>query len=670
MRIFEFQFNPQKQNKFATGQTKSKESAIFNAFCYIPENAYEKKSGNLFMAGSLKNTLPQSAAFLDNLAKVIKERYYKSGFLPEKSLKDSLKKANEHLEKIAKEGDVSWLGNLSFIVLSLKKADLAKKISLGFELHFTKVGDLKIFLLRQGQIIDIEKEIKFEGIEPYPLKIFGNIVSGKLAENDTILILTQDLLDAFSKTNLLSRIAKTETGKLKGLFDKKKEELLKISGACLVVNLSEETAKEKAIISQKGDFKISSLKEIFSPLLKMLKFRRFALGRPSFFESKIRLPKLKFSKPKIEPPAFYWGKNVFLVLALIFVLIFGFFVFKEKERQKLETLERKVSQIEEKMNKAEAFLIIAKTNPAAKKSANLLLKESWDEISVLAREASSLPEFFVDKIVATKEKISEKLKKTNQLIIISEPELFFEFNQKEFLPQKLAYFGALYCFSPLSENIFLINETKEEKALQINQKISSTARLPNSLLLFAKPDRLINLKEGQFEESVTIPLPDPQADFAYISSYQSNLYFLDHKTGEIIKYSQTTDFVWDAPKNWLIPETKKATEAKSMAADSSLWILTKENTIDRYYAGILKETIKPEIFPAAESFSKLYTSSQLPYLYLLEPGQNRIAVFTKSGQIVKQFQSEKFDNLKDFAVSDDGKTIYLLSGVKIYQILF
>jgi len=54
----------------------------------------------------------------------------------------------------------------------------------------------------------------------------------------------------------------------------------------------------------------------------------------------------------------------------------------------------------------------------------------------------------------------------------------------------------------------------------------------------------------------------------------------------------------------------------------------------------------------------------------LEPSQNRIIILSKQGEIIKQFQSPEFDALVDFAVSGDGKKIYLLNGLKVYQIEF
>jgi hypothetical protein len=41
---------------------------------------------------------------------------------------------------------------------------------------------------------------------------------------------------------------------------------------------------------------------------------------------------------------------------------------------------------------------------------------------------------------------------------------------------------------------------------------------------------------------------------------------------------------------------------------------------------------------------------------------------SKNGELIKQFQSEEFDNLLDFSVSDAEDAIYLLNGMKVFKI--
>jgi hypothetical protein len=653
MQVFEFHFNP-----------KAKTDVIFESFCYEPENIYEKRMGSLYMLGFLKNTLPQNARFLDNLARTIKEKYYKSvSTSPEKALRESLKRANEYLEKIAKGGDVSWLGNLSFTVISLKNS----------ELNFTKVGDVKIFLLRQGQIIDIDNKLKFDEIEPYPLKIFGNIVSGKLALGDTIVVLTKDPASLFSTEGLLTGIANLlpfDQKKLREILNSKKDQLLKISGSCLVINLSQEIlAKEKETINQPK--KLFQFPKIKLPTLKL----------PSFKPPKVKinvkfpLPKISLKIPRLQLPqikvkSFSLGKNTILLLTLIFFLALGYFIFEKTEEKQLENYQNQLNQIQEKVNQAESYLILAEENPQAQETANTLLKESWQGISPLFNIASSFPSDFANQVLALKETISENLYQLNNLAEVPEPEVVFEFEIKGFIPHKIITGGNnLYFYSPYAENIFKLSKNGENEIIQTSQPVDLATLSNDSIWAFSKPGLLLNLEDNQTKGS--FDLEEPYSDFSFnsLATYQSSLYFLDNKNDRIVKYPYQGNFQWKAPELWLSSAIKKAIDGKSMAVDGSIWVLSKDNSIKRYYAGILQETLETSLFPEAESFTKILTSPFLSYLYLLEPVQNRIIVLNKSGQVIKQFHSEKFDNLLDFTVSEDGKTIWLLNGLKVYKLL-
>ncbi len=385
MQVFEFYFNP-----------NSKPDLIFESFCYEPENIYEKRKGSLYLTGALKNTLPKNLRFLNNLSDLIKEKYYNPApRSPEKSFKESLKKANEFLESIAKKGDVSWLGNLNFAALSLTSY---QKSWQGIELNFTKVGNLKILLLRDGKIIDIDQKLKFQEIEPYPLKIFNNIISGKLAEKDIILLLSQEIADVFSQENILTEIANMNlfnqvksfsaphrlefSKRLKTIFIAKKEELLKVSGVCLLIVLSKEDkssfspieslrsknkdkeknkvffafaddritkesfTKEKQILLSEKSLKIFSLKKIFSNIFKQshntLSKSIKKLGIPIIKIPNLKLPKITTNqvrnfisniskqckiKKQCLPLSFEIKKKIILILILFLFLLLGFFIF-------------------------------------------------------------------------------------------------------------------------------------------------------------------------------------------------------------------------------------------------------------------------------------------------------------------------------------------------------
>ena len=151
-----------------------------------------------------------------------------------------------------------------------------------------------------------------------------------------------------------------------------------------------------------------------------------------------------------------------------------------------------------------------------------------------------------------------------------------------------------------------------------------------------------------------------------LSSFNSNLYFIDGKEGQIIKYPYKGNLQWDSPEQWILEEEKDIKGSKSLFVDGGIWVLQQDNSIDRYYAGKLEKSLSIEIYPELKNPLKIWTSSSLPHLYLIEPSQKRIIILDKEGKVLKQFRSEKFENLKDFVILD--KNIYILDGSSLYKI--
>jgi hypothetical protein len=297
MRVFQFYFNP-----------GAREDLVFDSFCFEPENIYEKRLGSIYMVGVLKNALPKNYNFLEKIAKFVKENFYKKTLSkPERALRETLKEVNNFLAQIAKEGDVSWLGNLSFAILNLKN----------FELNFTKVGEMKFYLIRGRKVIDIDRRLRLQDIEPYPLKIFGNVVTGKLIENDLILVLTKEVFDFFQNENLIQKIREIDyfnEKDFKKILDEKKEALSQVKGIAFFISLSKEISKEKKEIITPKTLKEFSLRGIFSPFLKTKKLKPF-----SFSEI--------FSPLKEKILILFKNPKFLLILTFILVLFIGYLLF-------------------------------------------------------------------------------------------------------------------------------------------------------------------------------------------------------------------------------------------------------------------------------------------------------------------------------------------------------
>jgi len=673
MEVFELHF-----------KKKIEEDLTFDSFCYEPENIYERRLGSLYIVGELKNTLPQNEKLIHKIAQVVKSKFYD---LPinsfEKSFEESLKATNDFLTEEVKDDNTSWLGNLNLAIIAVKN----------FEINFSKVGNTKILLLRKGQINDIGERLKFQEIEPYPLKIFSNIAAGKLAQDDQLMILTEEAYQAFSiETQLVNEIAqipvedKSYAKNLRKILKQKEKILLQISGICLLITITPEflTKKEFRFEEEAPAFSIGLVFKHFTDRIKNLlkASKKITSEKTRDIKEKVYDIRAKGKKevkaifknpfspllswfsslkniklPKVPSYASLTSnkelkKKVYLVAVFILLLLLGFFIFKNSSQKELKASETRLTKIQE--NVSSAKLLIGKDD----KKAQELLKEALSEILDLESGASSS---IRNETLKIENDIEKNLYALNKLEVITNPQLFFEVDPKKFIPQKMVNLGKeLYLFSPISENLFRINEKGEGTLITTNEKFN-LATVSDNVILFEKPNKVIPLEEVPF----SLTLPSPESDFVDLDFFKGNLYFLDGKTNEVLKYpfAESTEGT-----NYLESNTKKITNGKSLAVDGSVWILNEDNEIYRYYGGKYQETLKLDTFPAIKNLEKIFASFSLPYLYILEPAEKRIIITTKTGQVVKQFRSDKFDNLKDFAVSGDGKTIYLLNGLKVYKV--
>jgi len=707
MRVFEFHFNPEV-----------KEDLIFDSFCYEPENIYERRLGGLYIIGELKNALPQNYRLLNKISSVLKKEYYwKSQRSPELALKESLKEVNEFLSKEVSKNNTSWLGNLDLAIVSFK--DLL--------LNFSKVGDIKILLIRGGRINEISKSLEFSEIEPYPLKIFGNIVTGKTTEGDIVLILTKEVYDFFISQNLLNEIVKLPTfdeKNIKQIFKTRKTALLEIFGVCLLITITKETEPVETLTFRKKPEKFSLI-QIFQPIFNVLNrisFKKIKglvnpvrnlfkkgvkIPKPQInFRPKLKLPQITFkfpaikfptiklpaiklpvikapaiklpaiklpavSRPQIPQIKISLNKNLIYIPVLIFVLLIGFLIFQTEKKEDLKLARVVFEEVESKITQAGNFLA-----SGDEEKANNLLQEAWQKILPQTEAGAILK----DEATLIKNSIEESLAPLNKLEKISEPEVLSGFKPAEagLAPQKIILLNStLYSFNQFSSTLykFDLNE-KAGKKISANWHLKSAAIFNDLILFFARnSDNLpivsfLNEKDEWQEKKIESPPAD--FNFDIFSTFKSNLYFLDKKSGEIVKYS-SLNLAEDKSalgNPWFSSGTKMAVSAKSMSLDGSLWVLTEDNKIDRYSGGVYKETLEINLFPYLEKPTEFLVSKTSSFIYLLEPAQKRIIILNKNGKILKQYQSEKFDNLLDFAADEAETAIYLLNSSEVFKIEF
>lgn len=668
MKVFELYFNPELEKK-----------VIFESFCYEPENAYEKRQGSLFMLGELNNVTEKNQRFLKNLARVLKTRFYGSKSLfPEKSLKQSLKTANLFLQDITQKGDVTWISHLNFAILALTSTSIKTKNGEieKYKLNFTKVGNIKILLLRDGEVLDIGQNLEFKEIEPYPVKVFSNVVNGKLEKDDKILILTENLSQDFEENDIIEKIANLTSVNEKtfnGIF---KDAQKQGSGACILISLKNEesarlvTSKSlKKLIFKEKVFKNNLIGVLSSKIYKILKTKAKPkeIEMPSsFVETKFTGSKKyinRFFEKLLSIKTFIKNRNIALIGALALLLCFGGLYAKIEENKRISSVKIFLSEIEQKVNSVNNLLLLKKEDQA-----NTALLGIWNDIQKLAENKSPLQA----QINSQKKEIEQLLFGLNKLEIIQEPELISQINDQNFASQKINIFNKkIYVFNPYLKNIYKLDLEKSDKEftkIETENVFVNTILINNSILFIQRSGEALVLKNNGLENVFLLKKPYNDFAFANVAVFNNGLYFLDSQKGEIIKYRYIKSFKWAEPEIWLKPDQEKVENTKSIAIDGSIWILNKNNSISRHYEGRFEQKLELEIFPVDKEFIKILSPAGSKYIYILDVIQKRIIILNKQGKILKQYQSEKFDNLKDFLITQNEKQIYILNNNSIFLI--
>ncbi len=160
-----------------------------------------------------------------------------------------------------------------------------------------------------------------------------------------------------------------------------------------------------------------------------------------------------------------------------------------------------------------------------------------------------------------------------------------------------------------------------------------------------------------------IDLPGDRTDCAAADTYSGRLYLLAPEEGQIYRYNQSASG-FSSPYAWM-RDKADLTQAVDMSIDGNIYVLAKNGKVMKFLRGQSVQFGLGIIDPPLDNAAEIFVSPELDFIYIMEPAGQRIAVFDKSGQFIKQYKSDKFTDLKDFVVDEQSKVIYCLNGAAV-----
>lgn len=161
-------------------------------FCDIFVNEIDSHQ-TLFFVIEINSPTPNAKNIANLIVNTVEEEYQKHSEKPtDEAFELALKKVNESLEELVRDGEVSWLGKLNASIALLKNKSFI----------FSVTGKGEVYLLREDHFVKISEGLYTSSEKPNPLKTFMNISFGHINEDDILLFTTPEIFNYISPHKL------------------------------------------------------------------------------------------------------------------------------------------------------------------------------------------------------------------------------------------------------------------------------------------------------------------------------------------------------------------------------------------------------------------------------------------------------------------------------------
>lgn len=203
--------------------------------------------------------------------------------------------------------------------------------------------------------------------------------------------------------------------------------------------------------------------------------------------------------------------------------------------------------------------------------------------------------------------------------------------------------------------------------------LAGGSRPDQKTLVFITDDpRLVEYREG-----IITPMQTQDENWKKgidIKTYGRFVYMLSPTDNQIWKYERRSAN-YSGATAYNTGNTEMA-DAVSFTIDGSIYMLSASGEITKLFRGQSQDYDFREMpsIPFSGPSLKIYTSAELDYLYILDPDNKRLLVFTKGDrfatyrrQVLFNNEDGALENVRDFYIDDSGQKVSLLTEDKIFE---
>lgn len=356
-----------------------------------------------------------------------------------------------------------------------------------------------------------------------------------------------------------------------------------------------------------------------------------------------------------------------LIIAIILILIIGlgvgFKIKASKDGEQLAAFNQALQKAKDDFNAAKGLVSL---NPAEAKSKLDLAKNELNQALSIKPKDSEALEF--------KKQIEQETDSILQQSSVSNFPLFLDTDlvKKNFRATQMSLsVGKLLLLDPAVKTLVTIDLAKKSnQILAGSEKLGEAqfASLNGGLAFVYSEDKGALRVDSANQKVTTVDKKDEDLNkIADIYGFGGNVYLLD-LNGKIWKYLPTNDG-YSSKREYLSKNTKADfSDALRMQIESSIYILKRGGEILRFTRGDKDNFSYGGLDKGVKDPKSIFVSSDTENLYVLDSGNSRLLILTKTGSYKGQMNGSGFATASDLVVDEKGKKVYLLDGSKIYSV--
>ena len=609
------------------------EQSVCETFVYEPANIEEERLGYLYIVGQAidqEQDRSQIVTFLNFVASKTSQLFYKKTDVSAKeAIEKTLKDINRDIKNYFQKSEVNWPREINLVIILV--------VPQKQEIYFAIIGKIQGLLWRRGRLMDIIQN--FNNNEPQEIDrlSFQAIANGNIEIRDKFI---------FSVPYVTNYVAKP---RLKTIIDKIQYEPLE---------------NFKNNLNLPNNINLALIILNIGSLLKRAVPAPQKLEEPMVATPIIQKPKKKYVK-------------VIILGAISFLALSSKKLYSLIKKAKLLEKSKKILSHSKKLSKIKIKpkTILSKFSLKEKFQKTLLLLKNLRRPKKKYILSGIIIAFAVVLIVTllniySQEKPANPVSDDTFIIIndalpildIRKHTLSLNAEGLAMKNDKIILFdeSSLYLFDLISnEGSFILPEIGLSQSFKFQTEL-------NQNFAYLSPEGKIALFDYSHSDLVLKNIEGiSQEKVLDMSSFENNIYLLA-ESGKILKYNDL-----DFSKNslWLNIHEDFGKNFVSLSIDGSVYILEKSGLIYKYSKGKKVDDFLIATEGMSELGDKIYTRPEFKNLYLMSRSQSKIFIFNKETQkLIKNISSPEWQNMTNFYIAPDEKSIYLLDNSRVYKI--